>query len=98
MDAEAYIRLFEGLGFDVSDPGPNNGRLLRHPSLRAHLYFNRNRQIGVYFTSATDPLRNYPSRLWVEIPNSQVKRKDHGLTNVVPRDGMEHAAFQALLV
>ena len=97
MDAESYIRILAELGFDVRDPGPNNGRLLRHPRLRSRLYFNRNRTIGVYFTSISDPLRDFPARLWEEIPAHQIKRTDHGLTNVVPRTGMEHAAFQALL-
>lgn len=97
MDAEAYLRLFDDLSFDTRNLSPNNGWLLRHPRLSARLYFNRNREIGVYFTGYPGDSDKFPPDLWTRVPAERIKKSDHNLFNAIPMAGMERRAFSALL-
>ena len=98
MLAEEYVEIFDELGIYDHQEAPNLGRTLKHPGTDLpSLYFNRNRQIGVYFTGYLEDERHFPEHPWERIPDYMVKRGDRGRLNVVPMAGRERRAFESLL-
>ena len=98
MTAEQYVRLFDELSIYDHQGVPNLGRTLKHPGTDLpSLYFNRNEQIGVYFTGYMEDERYFPEHLWERILDNRVKLGDRGRRNIVPRAGRERRAFESLI-
>jgi hypothetical protein len=93
MNSSAYEKLFRDLGFTQIQ----RGRLLSHPSVVATVYFNCKRNGETYFTGQAKNKDKFPSDLWQRLPPKQKKDDKPGLITVVPVEGKEREAFQALL-
>ena len=104
MDAEGYRQLFEDLGiYTESEPGRCSQRAERTKVLRRHnrslrLYFDHNEEIGgVYFTGrASDRDRFNTDELWEERPGPWRTRGPEWIC-IIPRQGLERAAFRDFL-
>ena len=97
MDAEGYARLFKTLGVDAGNSKPNNSKVLRHPRFIISLYFNRNREVGVYFSTNSQHSGSFPPHLWVTVPPDSVNKKARNVLNIVPKAGKEREAIASLL-
>lgn len=102
MLAEQYVQLFDELGIYDHRGVPNGGRILKHQ--RANLpalYFNRNKDVGVYFVGKLCDQQQFPEHLWARIPDNLVKGRDRqsaDLLPIVPIEGMERRAFESLTI
>lgn len=92
MTEAQYRELFESLGIEER----GLGYVLRYAGQPRRVYFNRNRNVGVYFSAHADDEAWYPSHMWERIDDRLIKVKDHGRLNVVPRPVMETSAFRNL--
>ena len=92
MNEEQYREIFRELGIEAREIG----HTLRWKGLSGSCYFNRNRKVGIYFTTQMRHEARYPFRLWERINPNRVKATDRNLLNVVPRPGVELAAFRQL--
>ena len=94
MTKEQYIELFLGLGFYNIEIA----HTLKHRRSIPSLYFNSNREVGVYFTGYPYDRHTFSRLLWDDVPAHLVKKKDvPGHINIVPKAGRERAAFMELL-
>ena len=93
MTEAQYRELFEALGIEARELG----HVLRFHGLPRRVYFNRNRDIGIYFSAHLDDEAWYPGNLWEKINPYRVQKADHGRLNVVPRPGMATGAFRNLV-
>ena len=94
MTKDQYRELFRSLG--IEDRGL--GHVLRYGGLPKRVYFNRNRDVGIYFSAHGDDGAWYPRSLWEVIDPSRVQKVDHRRLNVVARSGMETGAFRNLVL
>lgn len=93
MNSEAYIVIFQELGFHDIDLR----KKLKHPRLRPTLYFNRSRDKLVYFTIYTKDADCFKANLWDFIAPQQKKDDRPSLKTVTPKKGMEEQAFRDIL-
>ena len=93
MTENQYRELFRTLGIEARQLG----HVLRYADQPKRVYFNRNRNVGIYFSAHADDEAWYPGNLWVKIESHRVQKVDHGRLNVVPRSGMETSAFRNLV-
>lgn len=89
-----YRELFQKVGIEVR----RIGHTLRWRGRSMRCYFNRNRDVGVYFTANPKDSSLYLDHLWEGIDARRVKQQDRPLLNVRPVLGREHAAFLALVM
>ena len=94
MNEDQYRELFEAVGIEARELR----HVLRYRGLPKRVYFNRNKNVGIYFSAHADDESWYPTTLWARIYPYQVQRVDRRRLNVVPRDGMATAAFQNLVL
>ncbi len=94
MKEDQYRDLFETMG--IEDRGLRH--VLRYGGLPTRVYFNRNKDVGIYFSAHGDDEAWYPSCLWEEIDPYRVQKTDLRRLNVVPRLGMATAAFRNLVL
>ena len=96
MTWETYADLLTELGYN---PGYfDRGRLLRHDLNRRlpRVYFNRRRDGLVYFTAVHCERQHFPEGLWLRIAAQQSADDHPRYMTVVPRRGLERAAFADL--
>ena len=93
MTEGQYRELFRTLGIEARQLG----HVLRYAGHPRRVYFNRNRNVGIYFSAHAHDAAWYPGNLWVKIDPYRVQKADHGRLNVVPRFGMAAAAFGNLV-
>lgn len=93
MTENQYRELLKALGIEAR----RLGHVLRYAGQPRRLYFNQNRNVGIYFSAHADDEAWYPSNLWEKIGRYQVKGTDHGRLNVIPRSGMATSAFRNLV-
>jgi len=93
MNVAAYEALFRKLGFTAFE----SHKKLQHPDLRLTLYFNRDRSGFVWFAVRAKDFDAYKPTLWDFIPAPQKKDADPSNRTVVPKAGLEEAAFRDLL-
>ena len=93
MTEDQYRELFETIGIEARELR----HVLRYGGLPRGVYFNRNRDVGIYFSAHGDDEAWYPSNLWEKIDPYRVQEADHRRLNVVPRLGMETRAFGNLV-
>lgn len=93
MNFTAYQSMFRKLGFTAFE----SHKVLKHPKLNRSAYFNRDRAGRVWFAVYQKDMSAYKSSLWDEIPPPQKKDARPGLRTVVPKAGLEEAAFRDLL-
>jgi hypothetical protein len=91
-DVDRYLRLFDVLGFKSAQLAHK----LQHSQLNLTLYFDRSRG-RVFFTVYARDFENFKSDLWVTFPAWDKKRSDPRYRLVAPIQGLEEAAFKALL-
>ena len=94
MTEDQYRGLFSAIGIEARELR----HVLRYGGLPRRVYFNRNRDVGIYFSAHADDEAWYPSNLWEKIDPYWVQKADHGRLNVVPRPGMATRAFQDLVL
>jgi hypothetical protein len=93
MNVAAYEELFRKLRFIAFE----SHKKLQHPDLRFTLYFNRDRSGFVWFAVRAQDFDAYKPTLWDVIPAPQKKDADQRYRTVVPKAGLEEAAFRDLL-
>ena len=94
MTEDQYRELFEIVGIEARELR----HVLRYRGLPRRVYFNRNRDVGVYFSAHCGDEAWYPRNLWEKIDTYRVQKADHRRLNVVPRPGMTTRAFLNLVV
>ena len=93
MTEQQYYGLFGTLGIEAR----GLRYVLRYRGLPRRVYFNRYRDVGIYFSAHSDDEAWYPIDLWERIDSYRVQRIDHDRLNVVPKPGQETAAFRNLV-
>ena len=93
MTEDQYREIFKALGIEAR----NLRNVLRYAGLPRRVYFNRNRNVDIYFSAHRDDEAWYPGNLWERIDSHLVQKADHGRLNVVPRSGMATRAFRNLV-
>ena len=93
MTEEEYRELFGTLGIEAR----KLRHVLRNGGVPRRVYFNRNKDVGIYFSAHGDDETWYPSNLWGKIHPNRVQKVDHRRLNVVPKPGMEAVAFRNLV-
>ncbi len=95
MIENQYRELFKTLG--IEERGLYH--VLRYGGVARRVYFDRNREVGIYFSAHSDDEAWYPSNLWDKIDPDLIPRKaDQDRLNVVPKPGMEVDAFRNLVL
>lgn len=94
MTEEQYRELFGTIGIEAGELR----HVLRYGGLPRRVYFNRNGNVGIYFSAHEDDESWYPSNLWEKIDPDRVQKKDRRRLNVVPRLGMATRAFRNLVL
>ena len=94
MTEDQYRGLFSAIGIEARELR----HVLRYGGLPRRVYFNRNRDVGIYFSAHAGDEAWYPSNLWEKIDSYWIQKADNGRLNVVPRLGMETRAFQDLVL
>ena len=89
-----YRELFETLGIEARELR----HVLRYRGWPRRVYFNRNKDVGIYFSAHGDDEAWYPSNLWEKINPYRVQKADHKRLNVVPGPGMATGAFRNLVL
>ena len=89
-----YREMFETMGIEAR----KLRHVLRYGGLPRRVYFNRNKDVGIYFSAHGDDEAWYPSNLWEKIGPYRVQKADHKRLNVVPRPGMATGAFRNLVL
>lgn len=89
-----YRELFKTVGIEAREMR----HVLRYGDLPRRVYFNRNRDVGIYFPAHVDDKAWYPGKLWENIDPYRVQKADRYRLNVVPRPGMETSAFRNLVL
>ena len=101
MTADQFVDLFGELGIYDHRGVPNGGRVLKHSRVDLPtLYFNRNKDVGVYFVGHLCDQDHFPETFWARIPDNLVKARDRQFADrlpIVPRAGRERRAFELLL-
>ena len=93
MTEQQYYDLFGTLGIEAR----GIRYVLRYGGRPKRVYFNRYRDVGIYFSAHRDDEAWYPIDLWERIDSYRVQRIDHDRLNVVPKPGLETAAFRNLV-
>ena len=97
LDAVGYIEVFAELGFEKKEK-PNDSKPLRHERIRVpSLYFNRNKDRGIYYVGYKSDEQRYPARLWKRLSPQKDKDDKPNLITIVPMAGREREAFMELL-
>ena len=91
---DQYRELFGTIGIEAGELR----HVLRYGGLPRRVYFNRNRDVGIYFSAHGDDEVWYPSNLWEKVNPYRVQKVDHRRLNVVPRHGMATRAFRNLVL
>ena len=86
-----YRELFEELGIEARQIT----HTLRWRGKSMRCYFNRNHDVGIYFTANPNDAPLYPDHLWERVEARRVKQKDRPLLIVRPLSGRELVAFRA---
>ena len=94
MTEDQYRVLFAALGIEARELR----RVLRYGGLPRRVYFNRNKDVGIYFSAHGDDEAWYPNHLWEKIAPYRVQKVDHRRLNVFPWPGMEAEAFRNLVL
>ena len=94
MTEDQYRELFGTMGIEVRELR----HVPRYGGLPRRVYFNRNRDVGIYFSAHGDDGAWYPSNLWEKIDPYRVQKVDNRRLNVVPRPGMATGAFRNLVL
>ncbi len=94
MNVSEYQEMFENMGIEDRELR----HVLRYGGLPRRVYFNRNKDVGIYFSAHGDDEAWYPSNLWEKIAPYRVQKADHKRLNVVPRPGMATGAFRNLVL
>ena len=86
-----YRELFEELGIAARQIA----HTLRWRGKSMRCYFNRNHDVGIYFTANPNDAPLHPEHLWERVEARRVKQKDGPLLNVRPLSGRDLVAFHA---
>ena len=89
MTEDQYRELFGTIGIEAGELR----HVLRYGGLPRRVYFNRNRDVGIYFSAHGDDEAWYPSNLWEKVNPYRVQKVDHRRLNVVPRHGLVCLVF-----
>ena len=70
MTEDQYREMFETMGIEARELR----HVLRYGGLPRRVYFNRNKDIGIYFSAHGDDEAWYPSNLWEKIDPYRVQK------------------------
>ena len=93
MTEDQYRELFKSFGIEAR----NLRHVLRNGDLPKRVYFNRNTDVGIYFSARTQDEAWYPANLWETIDPHRVQKADLDRLNVVPWTMKETSEFRNLV-